>query len=242
MHWKLIRFSHPIAQARRKLLRGNFRPRLEQLEGRQLLSTGVFTYHNDLARSGANLNETTLTHANVNSATFGKLFSYSVDGYVYAQPLYVSNVTLADGSVHNIVYVATQHDSVYAFDANNNDPTQGGGLLWQDSFIDPANGITTVPTADTKSSDITPEVGVTGTPVTDGATGIMYVVSKTKEVRADGTHYVQTLHALDITSGNEMLGGPVVIGDTLYSGGSNYQYVSGASVPGTGAGSVDGTV
>jgi hypothetical protein len=222
--------------------RNGFRPHLEELEGRWLLSTGVFTYHNDLTRTGANLTETTLTHANVNSATFGKLFSYSVDGQVYAQPLYVPNVTLPDGSVHNILLVVTEHDSVYAFDANNSDSTQGGGLLWQDSFIDPANGITTVPSADTLTTDITPEIGITGTPVIDPNTGILYVVSKTKEVRADGAHYMQTLHALDITTGNEMPGGPLVIGDTLYLGGANYQYVAGAFVPGTGAGSVDGVV
>jgi hypothetical protein len=229
-------------RVRRRPPRNNLLPLLEELEGRQLLSSSVLTYHNDLARSGTNLTETTLTHANVNSATFGKLFSYSVDGQVYAQPLYVPNVTLPDQSVHNIVFVATEHDSIYAFDANNNDQSQGGGLLWQDSFIDPTNGITTVPGADTKSSDITPEIGITGTPVIDGNNGILYVVSKTKEVRSDGTHYVQTLHALDITTGNEKLGGPVVIGDTLYLGGSNYQYVAGASVPGTGAGSSDGVV
>src|SRR5262249_49338286 len=161
-----------------------------------------------------------------NSTTFGKLFSYPVDGQVYAQPLYVPNVTLPDQSVHNIVFVATEHDSVYAFDVNNSDPTQGGGLLWQDSFIDPANAITTVPAADTKTTDITPEIGITGTPVINGDTGVLYVVSKTKEVRADSNHYVQTLHALDITTGREAFGGPVVIGDTLYLGGSDYQYVA----------------
>jgi hypothetical protein len=242
MLWNMIRLSHPVAQAHRKLLRGNFRPRLEQLEGRQLLSTGVLTYHNDLARNGANLNETTLTHANVNSATFGKLFSYSVDGYVYAQPLYVPNVTLPNGSVRNIVFVATEHDSVYAFDANNNDPTEGGGLLWQDSFIDPANGITPVPAADTETNDIVPEVGITGTPVIDGNSGVLYVVTKTKEIRGDGNHYVQTLHALDITTGVEMYGGPAIIADTLYLGADNYRYVSGISVPGSGAGSINGVV
>jgi hypothetical protein len=215
---------------------------VEQLECRQLLSTSVLTYHNDLARSGANLTETTLTHDNVHSATFGKLFSYPLDGQVYAQPLYVPNVTLADQSVHNIVFVATEHDSVYAFDANNDDPAQAGGLLWQDSFIDPANGITTVPASDTYSTNIAPEIGITGTPVIDGTNGLLYVVSKTKEVRSDGTHYVQTLHALDIKNGNEMLGGPVVLGDTLFLPNFHYVYVAGTSVPGTGAGSVNGAV
>jgi hypothetical protein len=241
MRWNLIRLGNPTAQTR-KLLRASFRPRLEQLEGRQLLSTSVLTYHNDLARSGANLAETTLTHANVNSAAFGKLFSYSVDGYVYAQPLYEPNVALSDRSVHNIVFVATQHDSVYAFDANNNDPTQGGGLLWRDSFIDPVNGITTVPAADTETNDIVPEVGITGTPVIDASSGALYVVTKTKEVRGDGNHYVQTLHALDITTGKEMYGGPAVLADTLYRGGDNYQFLVGASVPGTGAGNLNGVV
>jgi hypothetical protein len=234
--------GRPAERLRGRLLGNHFRPTLEQLEGRQLLSTGVLTYHNDLARSGANLAETILTHDNVHSATFGKLFSYSVDGQVYAQPLYVPNVILPDQSVHNLVLVATEHDSVYAFDANNNDPTQGGGLLWHDSFIDPTNGITTVPAAETMSDNIAPEIGITGTPVIDGANGLLYVVSKTKEVRSDGPHYVQTLHALDIRTGKEMNGGPALIADTLNLGRGKYQFLAGASVPGTGDGSVDGVV
>src|SRR5947209_419052 len=114
---------------------------VELLEDRRLLSTDVLTYRNNFSRTGANLNETTLTPSNVNMNTFGLLFYHPVDGEVYAQPLYRSNVTLPDGSVHNIVFVATEHDSVYAFDANN--PTagpNGNGILWKDSFIDPANG------------------------------------------------------------------------------------------------------
>jgi len=236
MPWNMIRRCRPTTPTRRQPWQSNFRPLLEQLEGRQLLSTSVLTYHNDLFRSGANLTETTLTPANVNAATFGKLFSYSVDGQVYAQPLYVPNVILPNQSVHNVVFVATEHDSVYAFDA------QGGGLLWQRSFIDPANGITPVPAADQGVNDIAPEVGITGTPVIDGGSGVLYVVAKTKEVRSDGNHYVQKLHALDITTGNEKFGGPTLLGDTLNLGGGSYQYLAGASVSGTGDGSINGVL
>jgi hypothetical protein len=186
---------------------------LELLEDRRLLSTNVLTYHNDLARDGDNLTETTLTPSNVNMNTFGLLFSYPVDGQVYAQPLYMSNVTLADGSVHNIVFVETEHDSVYAFDANN--PTagpNGNGILWQDSFIDPANGITTIASADVNCGVISPEIGITDTPVIDPSTDIMYFVAATKATASDGTvTFHQQLHALDIRTGNEVLGGPVEI-------------------------------
>src|SRR5439155_2383215 len=119
--------------------------------------------------------ETILTPANVNSTNFGNLFNYAVDGYTFAQPLYVPNLTIAGGS-HNVVFAATEHDSVYAFDAD------GGGQLWQRSFIIAANGVTSVPQPDVISGDIVPEIGITGTPVIDG--NIMYVVAKTKEVVA----------------------------------------------------------
>jgi hypothetical protein len=181
-------------------------------------SMNVLTYHNDSARSGQNLNETVLTPLNVNSSSFGKLFSVSVDGYVYTQPLYLANVTIPGGSVHNIVYVATEHDSVYAFDAD-----AAGAPLWQVSFIDPASGITTLTTTDVSCTAIQPEVGISGTPVIDPATGTLYVVARTKE---NGT-FVQRLHALDVTTGAEKFGGPVLIQ---------------ASVAGTGAGTVAGTV
>jgi Immunoglobulin domain len=184
-------------------------------------SMNVLTYHNDSARSGQNLNETVLTPQNVNSSSFGKLFSVSVDGYVYTQPLYLANVTIPGGSVHNIVYVATEHDSVYAFDADA--PGAAGLPLWKVSFIDPASGITTLTTTDVSCTAIQPEVGITGTPVIDPATGTLYVVARTKE---NGT-FVQRLHALDVTTGAEKFGGPVLIQ---------------ASVGGTGAGTVAGTV
>ncbi len=108
------------------------------LESRLMPSVDVLTYHNNNARTGANLNETTLTPGNVNAATFGKLGEVSVDGQVYAQPLVKTGVLFPDGSIHDVVYVATENDSVYAFDADTL------ALLWHDSFIDPAIGITPV--------------------------------------------------------------------------------------------------
>src|SRR4029077_8453023 len=117
----------------------------------------VLTYHNDNSRTGANLNETTLTPQNVNASSFGKLFSYKVDGDVYAQTLVVSQVRMNDGQVHNVLIVATENDSVYAFDANH--PTAGprhDGVLWQDSFINPVKGITPVPSQDEDTNGIFP--------------------------------------------------------------------------------------
>ncbi|HUI40935.1 MAG TPA: hypothetical protein VL523_03095, partial [Terriglobia bacterium] len=153
-----------------------------------------------------------------NSAQFGKLFSYPVDGAIYAQPLYVQSVTIPDQGVHNVVYVATEHDSVYAFDADGKTTSP----LWHVSFIDPPE-VTPIPYADTYSADIAPEVGITGTPVIDPVQGVLYVVANT----AEGGGYAQRLHALDITTGAEMSGGPALLS---------------ASVPGTGDGSSGGTV
>ena len=183
----------------------------------------VATYHNDKGRTGNNLLETTLTPSNVNPSQFGKLFSQFVDGFLYAQPLYVPNVSITGLGIHNVVYVATMNDSVYAFDA---DSKSGGNAqpLWKVSFINPKSGITTVPASDVNCEDlITTKIGIVGTPVIDTGSGTLYVIARTKESGA----YYQRLHALDIKSGSEKFGGPVVIQ---------------ASVPGSGSGSVQGTI
>jgi Legume lectin domain/Chitobiase/beta-hexosaminidase C-terminal domain len=184
----------------------------------------VLTYHNDIARTGQNTNETILTPANVNSTTFGKLFSYTIDGYAYTQPLYYANLTMGAGTpqagtVHNVFFIATENDSVFAFDADSNGGANGSPL-WQVSLIDAAHGATsgetTVPTASDlgtndnylSTADIVPQVGITGTPVIDPSTNTMYVVAKST---ISGTTYFQRLHALDITTGQEKFGGPVAL-------------------------------
>jgi len=163
----------------------------------------VLTYHYDNLRDGVDSDETTLTPQNVNSASFGKLFSVSVDGDVYAQPLYKSNLLMPDGTVHDVMFVVTENDSLYAIDANN------GAILWQDSFIDPNNGIIPVPSADTLTDDITPEVGITGTPVIDATTSTIYFVSNVKNT--NNNTYAQYLHAIDLVTGKEKFNGPELI-------------------------------
>src|SRR5579862_7984974 len=187
---------------------------------------GLFTSRYDNGRTGENRLENILKLSNVNPSSFGKVFSYSVDGQVYAQPLWVYGVKVPGKGTHNIVYVVTQMDSVYAFDAGGTTATP----LWQDSFIDLANGIGPVPCGtDGAGSDIScgvwPVYGITGTPVIDSSTNTMYLVARTYNNNTN-TGY-QSLHAIDITSGAEKVGGPVVIQ---------------GSVPGSGAGSKNGTI
>ena len=139
---------------------------------------GTLTHHDDNLRTGQNNNETALTTGNVNKTQFGKLFSQPVDGQVYAEPLWVPNVNVG-GVLHNVVFVATQHDSVYAFDAD-----QAGAALWHTSFINPSAGVTTIPQADVERGlDVSPEIGITSTPVIDSANGILYVEARTKDTR-----------------------------------------------------------
>jgi outer membrane protein assembly factor BamB len=173
--------------------------------------SGVFTYHYDNGRTGANTNEFTLTPANVNPASFGKIGRLAVDGYVYAQPLYVRNVEIPGKGVHNVVYVATEHDSVYAFDASGRVPAP----LWHRSFIDPEAGVTTVTSDAVGTLDIRPEIGITSTPVIDPS-GTLYVVAKTQEAGL----YVQRLHALDIATGAERPGSPRIIAPTISGSGA----------------------
>ncbi len=165
----------------------------------------VTTYHNDNARTGQNTAETSLTPANVNSAQFGKLFTTTLDGgYVYAQPLYMPAVQNIAGGTHNVLYVATEHDSLFAIDADT------GAVLWQQSFINPASGITTASNGDVGCGDLVPEIGITSTPVIDPSTNTIYLIAKTKE----NGNFFQRLHAVDIATGAEKFGGPKVIAPT----------------------------
>lgn len=176
----------------------------------------VLTYHNDCGRTGQNLNEAILTPVNVNQSTFGKIFTYNVDGYVYAQPLYVSDVNIPGQGIHNVSFVATENNTVYALDADSNIGTNGG-VLWKIN-LGPA---APTPVANFEFTPIQPEVGITSTPVIDPSSGIMYVDAFT-EVSGNFSH---SIHALNITNGTEMAFSPVTVS---------------ASVPGVGAGSSGG--
>jgi hypothetical protein len=173
-------------------------------------ATDVLTYHNDIARTGQNLTETILTPSNVASATFGKLGFYTVDGLVDAQPLYASSVAVAGHGSPNLLIVPTEHDSVYAFDADN------GSVIWQVSMLKPGES-----TSDSRNcGQVAPEIGVTSTPVIDrtqGPNGAIYVIAMSKA----GFTYHQRLHALDLALGTELFGGPVDIQATYPGTGDN---------------------
>ncbi len=169
----------------------------------------VTTYHNDNARTAQNTQETLLTTANVNSSQFGKVFSVTLDGWVYAQPLYLSNVII-NGGTHNVVYVATEHDSLYAIDAAT------GAVYWQTSLI-PSGGTTVNSSSDLGCGDLVPEVGITGTPVIDPSTNTIYLVAKSKVNGA----IVQYLHAIDTGTHAEKFGGPVQIQASVNGNGNN---------------------
>ncbi|WP_206999074.1 PQQ-binding-like beta-propeller repeat protein [Trinickia mobilis] len=168
--------------------------------GTASMAADVVTYHNDIARTGQQLAETTLTLANVNSATFGKIGFDTADGKIDAEPLYLASLKIAGGT-HNVLYVATENASVYAFDADN------GAVLWKASTL----GTNETPSDDLGCLQITPMIGITSTPVIDrskGPNGAIYVVAMSKD-SSGGYH--QRIHALDITTGAELFGGPTEI-------------------------------
>lgn len=173
----------------------------------------IFTYRYDNSRQGANTNELQLTPLNVNVNNFGKLFSYNVDGYVFAQPLVATNVTIPGRGAHNVLYVVSENDSVYAFDADAYISTP----YWIASLL--TSGGTAVPGGDAQGN-ISPFVGVTATPVIDPATGTIYVEAFTKETSGASVAYVHRLHALDMTTGLERtnFNSPAVISCTNYPG------------------------
>ena len=197
--------------------------------------TAVLTFHNDVARDGVNAREYALMSSTLTTATFGKLFSCPVDGAVYAQPLWLKGVTIAGGT-HNVIVVATQHDSAYLFDADASPCV----TYWQANLLDTLHGGTTGEAPVTWNDvgycygDIYPEVGVTGTPVIDASTQTIYLVSAsesnaTNSGNCSGTsgNFYHRLHALDLGTGSEKFDAPVTIA---------------ASVPGTGDGSINGMV
>jgi hypothetical protein len=185
----------------------------EVLVGAAPAFKGVLTYHNDNTRTGGNSSESSLTLENVNVNTFGKLFVIPTDGLVDAQPLYAPNVSIPGNGTHNVLFVATENDTVYGFDADS------GSLLWQVTMLKSGE----VPSDDRNCSQVEPTIGVTSTPVIDltqGPHGTMYLVAMSKDTNSN---YHQRLHALDITSGAEQFSGPVDIAAQYPGTGDNSQ-------------------
>ena len=221
---------------------------LERLEERRMLATNITQYHVDSQSTGANLTETQLTPSNVNAADFGQLYNTPLDGQIYAEPLVLTNVTVVagpntvgtPGTYNSVVFVATENDSLYAINAAN------GAILWQRTFLDTTNpndslpgatSVSTVSSNDVSSGDIYPEIGITGTPVIDPSTNILYVSVATKELVGSTTHFVQRLHAINLGDGTDAAPS-FLTGDTTNDNTNNTPiYVSG-----TGDGSVGGVV
>src|SRR6201993_303157 len=180
---------------------------------------GVLMWKGDSSESGLYAAETTLTPANVNVNQFGRVGSFQADGIVMAQPLFVSALDMGDGSTHDVVIVATEHDSVYAIDAGN----PGGGPLWERHYVDPSSGVTTMPANFGGRTTLGGEVGITGTPYIDATTGVLYFVTT---IARNGVPE-QWLRALDVRTGKDSGPGSVQIT---------------ASVPGDGRGSVNGQI
>jgi hypothetical protein len=204
------------------------RAAIEALEPRRLLSTNVLSYHQDAASTGEDLTETLLSPTNVNSTDFGRIFDTTLDGQIYAQPLAVQNVNIMRGpslGIHNVIFAATMHDSLFAIDATT------GQILWQDNFTQltnpqvttilspsPTTGVTTYPASAVEdalvsASDIAPELGILATPVVNSATNAIYLVTNTQELRSGSTpvasyssgvdyHFVQRLWALNLSDGS----------------------------------------
>jgi fibronectin type 3 domain-containing protein len=208
---------------------------LVELESR-VNPASVTQYHYDAISNGVNPNETILTRSNVNFNQFGKLWQFQTQGQVYAEPLVLTGVNITTGAnqgMHNVVFVATEHDQLYALDADAATPT----LLWQRSFLKDANNtnqgdllanntaVTTVPQSTVISSDITVEIGITGTPVIDSANGVIYLVAKTQETVSGTNHYVQRLYAINIQNGADKTA-PFLLGDTTFSGSTYTNYAS----------------
>lgn len=188
----------------------------------------VLSQHNDLSHTGANLSEAILNTTNVNTNTFGLLYTRPVDDQVYAQPLVMTNVDVPGKGTHNLVIVATVNDSVYAFDADDGSVT---APYWQVSFISPTDivapshvDMSALGACGGNYNDFLGNMGIVGTPVIDPATGTVYLVARTKE---PGNKFVQRLHALDVRTGRERDNSPVIIT---------------ATYPGNGDGSVDGVI
>ncbi len=205
---------------------------------------GIYTYHDDAARDGANTQEYALNPANVNAASFGKLASCPVDGAIYGQPLWVANLTMG-GAKHNVVFVTTQHDTLFAFDGESNTCVK----LWSISLIDAGHGGSSgelpVPSTSVGNGfgDIQPEIGVNGTPVIDASSGTLYVVSKS--IDSTLSVFYQRLHAIDIASGAERTASPVSIAGSFPgtgSGGSTVAFSTKQQNQRAGLALVNGTV